>query len=570
MNPNEERGLGGGGAPSMEAPSPQTRFTGETQPQNISLDLNDPSPQLAENLEAMHAGPDVVAALQTDTEAAAAVQAASSIVQEAAQNSRRGADEREAIDASMEAGVRVDEEPTENPPAAAAPPGEPPKKTPTSETPPEPEPEPNSNDSIDKTLDPNTQRRDDLSIKVMNGSATEGERSEFARLADGSFQNGELTPAEKSEPEPALTPEPQPTLNQEEDPNIAGSRPVMGTEIDPNNNGLDPAEAQAVQLAAAEAEAGNQTAQSGEAQKRIDELEGRLKDTTNPLSDEEFEELKNLRDGVQSENRLQELEAMDPKKMKNSELDEMRELQKKKAEKDNPELTPEQQAEKRDKELEELGTEIMQKLAKGEEITPEEEERLQKLFAGKKLEEAGFTPEQAREAAKKGLELNRGKSEKGSKRTQEARERIQELMSLELQLIAQRNQVVRLRDERKTAINEAQAARKVAETADPKDRMRKKGLEYSAYMKVANISGQIEGVKYAAQRINARRTDLEQQVRRKLGVTGGLRALGEWAGAKATNIMTEISIIAEEKLPFGMGVDQGEDMRSWLAATGRA
>ena len=185
-------------------------------------------------------------------------------------------------------------------------------------------------------------------------------------------------------------------------------------------------------------------------------------------------------------------------------------------------------------------------------------------------ENSGFTPEQARAAVKEALKTGQNGSERGSKRTQEAKEKIQRLMALEVEMIANRNRAKTLQEQRKEAIKVADQAHKDAEKAAPADRLRMKGIEYSKTMAVANISGQIEGIRYQAQRRDAERVDLEQEVRRKLGITGGWKALVEWGGAKINNALNEINIIAEEKLPFGMGVANGEEVRANLSATGRA
>lgn len=300
-------------------------------------------------------------------------------------------------------------------------------------------------------------------------------------------------------------------------------------------------------------------------QKRIDEINEEMKNG----NFEHEDELESLKAKAQEVDELQKLQSKEWKDLNKYERARRRELEAKASGEGGQELTAEQQAEVRDKEIENLGTEMMQKMAKGEEITEEEEKRLQELIAEKKMAEAGFTPEQAREAAKKALEYDKGKSEKGRRKTQEAKEKIQELMSLELQIISQRNLVKQLNERRKVAIEEAKQAHNEAERAKPDERLKKKGIEYSKYMVVANYSAQIEGIRFMAQRIDARRKNLEQQVRRELGVTGGLRALAEWGGAKINNVMTEIVILAEEELPFGMGEPFGAYQRGQLSSSGR-
>lgn len=297
-------------------------------------------------------------------------------------------------------------------------------------------------------------------------------------------------------------------------------------------------------------------------QKRIDEINKEM-DERNFEHEEELDRL------VKSSKEKEELQSLQEKKwseLTREERARRRELEAKSKGETEQNLTPEQEAEKRKQEIEDLGTELMTKLAKGEEITSEEEERLQSLMAEQKMTEAGFTPDQARAAAKEALKLSK---ENTSRKTQEAKEKIQELMSLELQLISSRNLAQQLGEKRKEAIGEAKKAHDDAENAKPEERMRKKGIEYSKYYAVASLNGQIQGMKYTAQRINARRQDLEQQVRWNLGITGPWEALREWGGAQVTNVVTEITILAEEELPLGMGEGLGELQRGKLAAAGK-
>ncbi len=230
--------------------------------------------------------------------------------------------------------------------------------------------------------------------------------------------------------------------------------------------------------------------------------------------------------------------------------------------------TPEQQAAQRSKEIENIATSLMLKFSRGEVPTAEEVARFQQLFAEQKMTEAGFTPDQARFAAREALKLEKGRSDRESRNTREANEAMKKLMTINLRLISQRNLAAQLRSAREKVKEDAKVARAEAEAAEPQDRMRLKGVEYGKYRQILNYNDQLAGTKYAAQRINAERIDLEQLVRRKTGVTGGLHALMEWGGAKVNNIATEVAILAEEEIPFGMGSDPGKMQRNIISRGG--
>lgn len=343
----------------------------------------------------------------------------------------------------------------------------------------------------------------------------------------------------------------------------SGAAADAETESPENPERTPDAAAEAVDGSSSSTESGTGKDESPEDnQRRIDEINKEM-DEGNFEHEEELDRL------VKSSKEKDELQKLQEKKWSELTPEERarrKELEAKSKGETEPNLTPEQEAEKRKQKIEDLGTELMTKLANGGEITSEEEERLQGLMAEQKMTEAGFTPDQARAAAKEALKLSK---ENASRKTQEAKEKIQELMSLELQLISSRNLAQQLGEKRKEAIEEARKAHDDAENAKPEERMRKKGIEYSKYYAVANITGQIQGMRYTAQRINARRQDLEQQVRWNLGITGPWEALKEWGGAQANNMLTEITILAEEELPLGMGEPLGNLQRGKLAAAGK-
>lgn len=262
------------------------------------------------------------------------------------------------------------------------------------------------------------------------------------------------------------------------------------------------------------------------------------------------EEMGELRDLKRPEKRQEDLQQ---KVMEGTATDdEIEELDRINRGEEKPaELTPEQQMEKLQEDIEDLGTDIMTKLANGEEVSQEELDKIRELRSQEQLMRQGFSEKNAREAVQAALK-GEGKfsSEKHSRRMKDVQDELQELMSIEFQILSLPKSVASLREQREKAKDEARKRHNEAESATGQDRLKKKAVEYQAYMQVANINGQINGIRYMAHRLEARRSDLEQAVRRKLGVTGGLGALMKWGAAKTRVVVTEIGIAAAEELPI--------------------
>lgn len=214
-------------------------------------------------------------------------------------------------------------------------------------------------------------------------------------------------------------------------------------------------------------------------------------------------------------------------------------------------LTPEQQAEKLSKEIDDLGTEMMAKMANGEEITMEDLNRLRDLKGSQSLENLGFTPDQAKAAMREAVNGNIGNSERQSKAIKEVQEKIQELMAIELQLIALPKNISALREQRGEIRKKAEVMRDNAKAAkNEEERLQFKGQEYNHYLQMANINAKITEQKYAVPILGAKKQDLEQYVRRKVGATHGVVALFEFADAKARNAYTTVDISIAEEIDY--------------------
>lgn len=195
-----------------------------------------------------------------------------------------------------------------------------------------------------------------------------------------------------------------------------------------------------------------------------------------------------------------------------------------------PELTVDQAQEARDKEVEDLGTKIMEGLSKGE-YNEEDIEKFRQLRTEQVLTQQGMSSKDARDITKAAL-----KPEIGGRALAQEREiqaRLQELAAYEMQLLALPG-----------AISELKAARDKAKAditikgnpVDPKGRMELNGL----YMQLASIKGQMVQTKYFGVVVQAKYMDTMQYVRRKLGMSKGLSAVVEWAGAKVNNATTQM------------------------------
>lgn len=217
-------------------------------------------------------------------------------------------------------------------------------------------------------------------------------------------------------------------------------------------------------------------------------------------------------------------------------------------------LTPEQQQEQLSKQVEDLGAELMMKWSKGEMPTEEEINRFRDLRGQQELLRTGLTMEQARGAMKDVLQKGRN-SERLTARLEELKKQIQELMTIELQILTIPKTLEVYRKQRDTVQKEARAKRREADaTPDPDERMKKKGQEYNLYLQIVNINARIVEQKQLIPVLDARRIDIEQYVRRKLGVTEGLGAFMEWSGAKINNVITLTDVAMEEQRDFVLGI----------------
>ena len=193
----------------------------------------------------------------------------------------------------------------------------------------------------------------------------------------------------------------------------------------------------------------------------------------------------------------------------------------------------------------------MDKFAKGEKVTADELEEMRRLSGQQDLLTKGFTPEQAKAAIREGLKGSPGEKQRQSDKLNALKDQIQKLMALEYQILAIPKTIESLRVERDKAKVEANKARAEARAAKTdEDKLSKRGREYNEYMKIANFNAQIIRHAYLAPVLNAQRRDMEQTIRRRLGVSGGFQAGMEWGGAKAELITTGVQVSIKEELAW--------------------
>ncbi len=191
----------------------------------------------------------------------------------------------------------------------------------------------------------------------------------------------------------------------------------------------------------------------------------------------------------------------------------------------------------------------MDKFANGKEVTEEDLEKLRNLQARELLEKKEFTPEQSRAAMREAMRGGKTGGERQGRRIKELQGEIQKVMALYLRLMAIPKTVDQLRDLRREAVDEAKTKHSEASGAmSDEQKLQKKGEEYNALMKVANYNALIVGQKYMVPVLKAQIGDMEQSIRRRLGVTSGFGALCEFVGAKVDNVATNVYVtVAEEK-----------------------
>lgn len=276
--------------------------------------------------------------------------------------------------------------------------------------------------------------------------------------------------------------------------------------------------------------------------KRQAELEQKIKDG-NATADEIKEYREGKKDPAQRKKDLEQ-KALDGT-ITDQEAEELGKMNK---DAENKPAKKEQTAEELSEETDKLAADLMNKMANGEQLTPQDYENLRALrekLLAKQFKGEGLTPEDAKAVIEK---VMHGKgNEKQIMAVKEIQQKIQELMGIELQMRSMPKNVAFLRGDRDREKRRADAAHRDANNALGETRAKKKQEEYQAYMQIANINAQIVKIKYMVPVLDARRTDLEQEIRRKVGVSSGIGAVMEWGGAQLKNIYTDVGVgIAEE------------------------
>lgn len=267
--------------------------------------------------------------------------------------------------------------------------------------------------------------------------------------------------------------------------------------------------------------------------KRTQELEEKVKNRT--ATADELKELRGMKQDPEQHRKDLEQKAIDGT-ITDQEAEELGRMN---IPEDSKNLTPEQQAEQLKKDIDDLGADIMMRLSEGEEVSPEDFKRMQELRLRASHIENGLSPDQAKQAVREALARGYGKE---SGKVKDIQQKLRELMSMELQMQTIPHTIEELRQQREAAKKEARAKHSEAESSSGENRIRKKQEEYVAYMKVAGIKAQITAVKDMVPRMNARRMQLEQDVRSGLGITGPLMSIVEHAGAIGYSAYTQSTI----------------------------
>ncbi len=222
-------------------------------------------------------------------------------------------------------------------------------------------------------------------------------------------------------------------------------------------------------------------------------------------------------------------------------------------------LSDKEKLEKMKKEMEDLGTEMMMKIARGEIPTEEERARMEELYGEVRIQELGFTEAKARALWKESQKSRYG-SERGARRIKDLQEKAQEMLMLEYQMMTIGERFKLLKEKRDEAMTEYKAKIDATNSAGLEERPKAKSEEVSALFTLLGIKGELAGMKYFAIEADARIRDLDQELKYKAGATDGWDALKDWAGAKVQSLVTEIVILADETLP-----DMGRsDSIQWL------
>lgn len=364
---------------------------------------------------------------------------------------------------------------------------------------------------------------------------------------------GNVTQQENSNgnplPESATTESPDAAASGTAKPETDGQKPQVESAAadikDNNGNTNNPQEAEKAKPSDKQE---TKSLQDAEKQKRTQELEEKV--TSKTATADELKELRGLKQDPEQRRNDLEQKALDGT-ITDQEAKELGDMN---ASENSKELTPEQQAEKLQKDIDELGTELMTKMANGQEITAQDLERLRNLRGQEQLINQGFTPDQAKAAIREAIQGKAGGNERQARGVKELQDKIQQLMAIEMQMLSMPKTVDALRKQRKEVQDKAQAKHNEAKGAmSSEQRLQKRGEEYTLYMQIANINSVIVRQKYMVPILEAKRQDLEQYVRRKVGVSHGFGALMEWGAAKTRSVATEIGVGAAEDMDYTMG-----------------
>lgn len=199
-------------------------------------------------------------------------------------------------------------------------------------------------------------------------------------------------------------------------------------------------------------------------------------------------------------------------------------------------VDPEAEAKNLSQQMEDLGTRMMLEISQTGQLNEEDLAKFQEMRARAGMLTAGFTPEQARNIAKRAmgpeLQLRKNKELRVQK---EVSKELQRLMALEMQILTMPKRINELKKQREDLKGRIQSQHSSIEASgDPQEQSRKKMEIYPLYMQLANTKAEIVKARYAISLYKAEYKDVMQHIRRRLGVTGGFGAYMEWAGAKVS------------------------------------
>ncbi len=270
-------------------------------------------------------------------------------------------------------------------------------------------------------------------------------------------------------------------------------------------------------------------------EQRRDELAQKVRDGS--ATQEDFAELNELNTAQRGEARRQELtdRLANGEALTSDEFTELSTLRSEGSPTAEAELTPEQ---KLSQEVEDMGTQLLMDMAK-EPKTLEERLALNDkvdAFKGKWAEmqmlKSGFTEEQARAAMKAamGAEVAKG-GQKEIALEKEVMKKIQEMRAIEMRLMMIPKMVEGLKKQHETVKDSIKRLGPPG-VEDSAQMINARQENYAKMNQLARIKSQIVNVKSEESLLQSQHIDTMQYVRRKLGVTSGMEAVGEWVGAK--------------------------------------